>query len=104
MSKWILCKDELPPINTDVLVCVGTRLKRLKFIGDKVEIVNEYCVGYYNGIHTRKTWHYNEKGEMIEEDKPYHRWVYYLGMSVGDKDPIAWSYIDEFKGETDGKN
>ena len=23
MSKWILCKDEMPPINTDVLVFTG---------------------------------------------------------------------------------
>lgn len=101
MSQWILCKDELPPINTNILVCSGTRLK---FINNNVKEVNEYIVGYYNGIHTRKMWHFNKKGEMIEEDKPYHRWVYYQGMSVGDKHPIAWSYIDEFKGETDGKN
>lgn len=96
MSKWILCKDELPPINTDVLVCTGTHLK---FIGGHVEEVNEYCVAYYNGIHTRKTWH-SYKGETTEEDESYHRWVYDQGMSVGDENPIAWSYIDEFiKGE-----
>ena len=98
MSKWILCKDELPPINTDVLVCSGTRLKFMN--GNNIKEVNEYCVGYYNGIHTCKTWHFDEKGNEIEEDKPYHRWIYHQGMSVGSENPIAWSYIDEFiKGE-----
>ena len=102
--KWILCKDELPPINTDVLIYKGERLKVIKGdeFGFEVDKVGEYRVGYYNGKHTRKIWVKPPYEETREEIEAYDEWIYDRGMSIGDTNPIAWSYIDEFKGETNG--
>lgn len=101
--KWILCKDELPPINVDVLVYQGKQLKAISGNGNingftTIEEVGEYCVGYYDGVNNRKTWHFNKKGEEVEEIETYNRWVYHEGLSVGSQNPIAWLYIDEFEG------
>ena len=96
--KWIKCEDELPPINTDVLVCMGKRLKltRWDINGFNVDEVNEYCVGCYKGKQTRKVWVSPPYEKTKEEIEIYDEWMYDRGMSIGDTNPIAWSYIDEF--------
>jgi hypothetical protein len=97
--KWILCKDELPPINVDVLIYEGQKTKTI--IGNNKELkiykVGEYCVGYYSGEHTRKVWVKPPYEETREEIETYNEWIYNKGMSISDENPIAWSYIDEFK-------
>ena len=99
--EWIKCKDKLPPINVDVLVYEGKRLKAISgdIHGIEIKEVGEYCVGYYNGEKTRTIWVKPPYEETREEIETYHEWVYNRGMSISGKDPIAWSYIDEFEGE-----
>lgn len=96
--KWIKCdKDNLPPIDEWVLV----------YDGDKE---CPYYICRYKGL-WGETWKftscYDNKTSKFQTE--YYTWedldnnirkVYPRNFDF----PIAWSYIDEFKGELNGKN
>lgn len=81
MSKWILCKDKLPPTNTNVLVFTG-------------ESQFPYDVMKYYGQRTRTCW----DGHHNEWEEEYDYWSDNNG-GILDKNPVAWQYIDNFMKE-----
>ncbi len=78
MSKWILCKDELPPINIDVLIFTG-------------ESQFPYEVMKYYGKRTRI---YSDMMNN-EREEEYDYWLDNNG-GVCDSNPVAWQFIDSF--------
>ena len=84
MSKWILCKDKLPPINTDVLIFTGESqhpYEIMQYCGKKHKNVTTFC----NGVCTHK----------IEE---YNCWRNHDG-GVRSNNPVAWQLINNFMKE-----
>lgn len=78
--KWTLCKDDLPPINTDVLIFTG-------------ESQFPYEVMKYKGKRTHIC--YNNMDKWEEE---YDCWSDNRG-GIRNSNPVAWQYIDNFMKE-----
>lgn len=96
--EWIKCdKDNLPPIDEWVLV----------YDGDKEY---PYYICRYKGL-WKETWKFTScyDNTTSKFQMEYYKWenlnnnirkVYPRNFDF----PIAWSYINKFKGEIDGKN
>lgn len=80
MDKWILCKDKMPPINTNVLIFTG-------------EYQFPYEVMKYYGKRTRTCY-----SSMNEWEEEYDCWTDNNG-GIRNLNPVAWRFIDNFMKE-----